>query len=104
MSIPKHISNYFKFFGVDEHDFCECECGCGGNAKDFHHLIPRSAFGSKRKAEQDSAENVVCITRECHERAHKDPRFNNHLKLMHRKKMLGYKVDHGELKKYIIKP
>lgn len=81
--MERHIKNYLDFFGLDGHEFISCECGCGRKGHEFHHLKPRSSFGSKRKVEQDKVENVACINAECHRRAHGDKEFNEHIKLRH---------------------
>ena len=90
MSLPRLISNYLKYFKLDISDVILCECGCGRVGHDFHHLQPRSSFGSKRKVEQDRVENVACIAIECHSEAHKSKAFNDHLKLQHRKLLLKF--------------
>jgi 5-methylcytosine-specific restriction endonuclease McrA len=43
---------------------------CRAVSVDIHHIIPRSKFGSKRKHEQDSIENLIALCRPCHEKAH----------------------------------
>ncbi len=101
MSLPRHIRNYLSFFGYDQNSFIECECGCGRQGLDFHHLIPRSKFGSKRKAEQDRVDNVACISIECHEKAGASRQFNEELKLKHRRNLLACKHVQNDLEKYL---
>jgi 5-methylcytosine-specific restriction endonuclease McrA len=64
-----HIVNYHKALGYSFTDYIGCEC-CASKAVDIHHIIPRSKFGSKRKAEQDHANNLVALCRVCHNLAH----------------------------------
>lgn len=81
--MERHIKNYLKFFGLDGTEFIPCECGCGRKGHEFHHLKPRSSFGSKRKVEQDRVENVACINAECHRKVHASKEFNQELKEKH---------------------
>ncbi len=55
--------------GFDESDFIPCEV-CKTQAVDIHHVIPRSKFGSKRKAIQDQANNLIALCRKHHDEAH----------------------------------
>ena len=64
-----HIKNYFKAFGYDESSVILCEL-CGSVASDVHHVLARSKFGKKRKAEQDNVNNLVALCRLCHNKAH----------------------------------
>jgi hypothetical protein len=67
----KHIVNYMDHFGYDSSDWIKCEYpGCGQRGVDFHHVQPRSSFGSKRKAEQDHHSNIVILCIDHHQRAH----------------------------------
>jgi 5-methylcytosine-specific restriction endonuclease McrA len=43
---------------------------CRAVSFEIPHIIPRSKFGSKRKHEQDSIENLIALCRPCHEKAH----------------------------------
>lgn len=49
---------------------CECPfCPSGQNlatVADTHHVVKRSHFGTKRRAEADSRENLVRLCRRCH--------------------------------------
>lgn len=64
---PTHVRNYYRHFGYDESDFIACECGCGGKAIEIHHVEPRGMGGRKSA---DTIDNLVALTRECHNRAH----------------------------------
>lgn len=71
MTKEKHILNYMRHFGYDSSDWIQCEFpGCKKQGVDFHHVLPRSSFGSKRKAEQDHVSNIVLLCIDHHERAH----------------------------------
>jgi len=98
--MEKHITNYVKYFKIDLQDWIECECGCRQRAEQFHHLIFRSSFGSKRKKEQDAHGNVCYINSECHRKAHMDRAFNEELKVIHRRKMLKASNNPSETVKY----
>lgn len=67
--MQKHTKVYFEHFGYSPGDFIPCEL-CGTKSVDIHHIEARSSFGSKRKHEQDSIENIISLCRPCHERAH----------------------------------
>lgn len=51
-------------------DVIMCEYCKSGVARDIHHIIPRSKFGSKRKEEQDHVTNLIGLCRPCHDDAH----------------------------------
>ena len=61
--------NYLKAMGFTTADFIPCEV-CHSKAVDCHHVIPRSKFGKKRKAEQDHISNLIALCRVCHDKAH----------------------------------
>ncbi len=66
-----HIKNYLNAMGLTQADFVQCEIiSCGKQAVDIHHVIPRSKFGKKRKAEQDHISNLIALCRNCHNLAH----------------------------------
>jgi predicted HNH restriction endonuclease len=66
-----HTINYLKAMGLTQVDFVQCEIiSCGKQAVDIHHVIPRSKFGKKRKAEQDHISNLIALCRNCHNLAH----------------------------------
>ena len=64
-----HVINYHKALGIDLGTWIACEV-CGTTSVEIHHIIPRSKFGSKRKAEQDHVSNLVALCRQCHNLAH----------------------------------
>jgi len=64
-----HIVNYHKALGIDFGSWIACEV-CSATSVDIHHIIPRSKFGSKRKAEQDHVSNLIALCRDCHNLAH----------------------------------
>ena len=64
-----HVVNYHKALGIDLGSWIACEV-CGTTSVEIHHIIPRSKFGSKRKAEQDDISNLVALCRACHNLAH----------------------------------
>jgi hypothetical protein len=66
-----HVKNYFKAYDYDTSSVIVCEYpGCMARSVDIHHIEPRSKFGSKMKAAQDSPENLVALCRKHHEEAH----------------------------------
>lgn len=75
-----HVRIFLEHFGFIGYEYIPCECGCGGRVVDVHHLSPRGMGGSKKK---DTIENLVGLTRECHERAERDKAFNNKIKERH---------------------
>lgn len=90
-----YIATYFKYFGYDESSWIPCECGCGKQAVDIHYLEPKSIA----KAKINLIDNLCAVSRECHIKADADRKFNEELKLIHCKKLLGVKTDH-EIKRY----
>lgn len=69
--MEKHVKNYFEAVGLDPGDYVVCEFpGCFKPSNDIHHIEPRSSFGSKMKAAQDSPENLIALCRKHHEEAH----------------------------------
>lgn len=64
-----HVKIYFQYFDYTNQNEILCEV-CTKPATDIHHIIPRSKFGSKRKAEQDNISNIMALCRQCHEYAH----------------------------------
>ena len=64
-----HVVNFHKALGIDLGTWIACEY-CLGTSVEIHHIIPRSKFGSKRKAEQDHVSNLVALCRACHNLAH----------------------------------
>lgn len=64
-----HVRNYFRDLGYDTSDTILCEV-CQQVANSIHHVVPRSAFGSKRKAEQDDSSNLCALCDDCHRDAH----------------------------------
>ena len=98
--MKSYTKAYFKYFGYDVSDFIACECGCGKQATDIHHLESRSI--AKKKL--NLVENLVAVSRECHQRADRDRAFNQFLKFRHRKHMLGVKTDHETIAYISITP
>ena len=72
-----------KFFGYDTASFIPCEV-CGKEAKDLHHLTPRSL----RKDLINKIDNLMALCREHHDQAGSDHQFNESLRLIHRRKCL----------------
>jgi len=93
--LKSYVKTYLLYFGYDESDFIPCEF-CGRKAVDIHHLEPRSIA----KHKLNLIDNLMALCRECHYDAGISKEFNNHLKLTHRKKLLGVKTDH-ETKRYL---
>jgi 5-methylcytosine-specific restriction endonuclease McrA len=85
-----------KYFGYDESDFIPCEF-CGKKAVDIHHLEPRSIA----KAKVNLIDNLMTLCRGCHDAAGKSVEFNNHLKVVHRKKLLSNGLPDNETKRYL---
>lgn len=67
--MQNHVRVYFNYFGYGIDDVIPCEY-CGAKANDIHHIIPRSKFGKKNKAEQDKITNLIALCRKHHEDAH----------------------------------
>jgi hypothetical protein len=93
--MKSYVKTYLTYFGYDKSSWIACEF-CGATAVDLHHLEPRSIAKSKLNL----IDNIVALCRECHIRAEHDKAFNNEVKLIHRKKLLGVKTDF-ETKRYL---
>jgi 5-methylcytosine-specific restriction endonuclease McrA len=76
-----HTKNYLKAMGLTPADFIPCEV-CTTQAVDIHHVIPRSKFGKKRKAEQDHISNLIALCRTCHNLAHDNKISKEELQLI----------------------
>jgi len=86
---------YLKYFSLDPSSWIGCEV-CNSTAVDLHHLEPRSIAKNKLNL----IDNIVALCRDCHTKAEHDKVFNNEVKLIHRKKLLGVKTDH-ETRRYL---
>jgi 5-methylcytosine-specific restriction endonuclease McrA len=42
---------------------------CVRDARDVHHVVPRSHFGAKHRDQADAPSNLAAVCRPCHERA-----------------------------------
>ena len=91
--MKSYTKKYLNYFGYDESDFIPCE-NCGAKAVDIHHLSPRSIA----KAMLNHIENLCALCRPCHIRAGNDYRFNEELKKIHFKKILGNKKDNETIR------
>jgi hypothetical protein len=86
---------YMKYFGYDISDWIPCEI-CGNKCTEIHHLEPRS----RAKAKLNLIDNLMGLCRRCHEDCGRSAAMNETAKLIHRKKLLGVKIDH-ETKRYL---
>ncbi len=97
MSLPKHIQNYFDFFGLEEGDWVESEIS-GWTANDFHHIYEKGMGGRPTfthdgvEYDIDAVENIIAVTRDEHVDCHavvytKDELWSLHSKVMRNHKM-----------------
>ncbi|MDD4515663.1 HNH endonuclease [Massilibacteroides sp.] len=77
--MKKHISNYLKHFNYCIQDKILCEY-CGAVGIDIHHIIFKSHGG------KDNIENLICLCRDCHNKAHDSREFNEGLKKINENK------------------
>lgn len=69
--MQKHTTNYFKAFSIEYdlstgwHDYIECEM-CSAPGVDLHHINNRI----KGVKILDRVDNIICLCRVCHEKAH----------------------------------
>ena len=74
------------FFWLEESDYISCEmCGCQG--QDIHHIKARGLGGSKC---MDYIENLICLCRDCHNRAERDKQFNTYCRIQHLENIKKY--------------
>jgi len=78
--MKRHVKTYLNHFGYGEQDFIPSELS-GKRGVDIHHLVFRSHGGS------DDIENLIALTREEHDLAHRDQKFNEDLKKIHSNKL-----------------
>jgi 5-methylcytosine-specific restriction endonuclease McrA len=74
--MQKYKKVYIDHFGYCVEDVILCE-KCSSVGVDIHHVIPKGMGGSKSK---DYIENLICLCRVCHNKAHSSKEFNNKLK------------------------
>ena len=88
-----HTKNYLKAMGLTPADYIQCEIiSCGKQAVDIHHVIPRSKFGKKRKAEQDHISNLIALCRNCHNLAHDEKISKEELQLIISKREISSSI------------
>lgn len=83
--MQKHVKIYLNNFKPHDPENIPCEV-CQNRAVDIHHIIPRSKFGKKNKAEQDKIENLMALCRFCHDKAHAEVFKKDFLTEIHLKK------------------
>ena len=54
---------------IIERDEWSCQL-CGGPGQEIDHIIPRSKFGKRRKAEQEHPDNLQVLCLICHRKKH----------------------------------
>ena len=93
-----YVKTYLDYFGYphDPTAFVPCEV-CGAKSVDIHHLTPRSL----RKDLINKIDNLMALCRSCHDLAGKDRKFNDMLRLLHRKKLLQNGLPDNETVKYL---
>ena len=72
----KYKKIFIDYWGYTIADYIPCAC-CNSKSIDIHHLIFKSQGG------KDEPDNLISLCRECHNKAHADTDFNNHLKQIH---------------------
>ena len=72
--MTNHVKVYIDYMRIKEiypHEFkCEQCHRFVGVSGQIHHVTFRSKFGKKRKEEQDSIENLICLCASCHSKVH----------------------------------
>lgn len=79
-TIPSHTGHY------------PCEV-CGKKGSDIHHIHRRSEFGNKTKEDQDKIENIICLCRPCHDKAHANHITKTELITIHQRYLKLNSVD-----------
>ena len=88
-----YVKTYLKYFGLDVSDFIACEY-CEAKAAEIHHLTPRSL----NRSLFNKIENLMALCRNHHDQAGASKRFNDELRIVHRKKLLTVNSDHETIK------
>ena len=73
----RHKKIYVEYFDIGEQDLILCESCHSAYATQVHHLTFRSQGG------KDEIENLMGLCHICHERAHRDRKFNEELRKKH---------------------
>lgn len=85
--MKKHVKVYLDHFKIGEQDIWQCE-GCARQDHivnfDIHHIHGRGK-------DKDTIDNLMCLCRKCHERAHSSKHHVNSLEfqLIHNYFMQG---------------
>ena len=77
--MKKYKRIVMEFFGFAEQDVIPCENCCKAVAVDIHH-IELKGMGGRPRGDLDVIDNLVCLCRGCHDKAHRNPEFNQALK------------------------
>ena len=67
---------YLDYYGLTVADWLPCE-SCGTTAVDIHHILFKSQGG------KDVIENLVSLCRDCHNKCHNSPDFNDYVQDLH---------------------
>ena len=67
---------YINYFGFCKTEYIPCEY-CKSQSVDVHHLLFKSHGG------KNEIDNLIALCRSCHNLAHEQPMFNEHLKEIH---------------------
>jgi 5-methylcytosine-specific restriction endonuclease McrA len=78
--MQKHVRNYLDYFNYSPEEIILCEV-CGKRGVDLHHIIYRSQGGS------DDVDNIICLSRDCHTKAHNNELTKEYLKEIHNKNL-----------------
>ena len=74
-----YVRIYMNYFGYAEDDFIPCEI-TGLKSSEIHHIDCRGMGGSKTK---DYIENLMAVSRECHEKYGDKKQYNQYLTEIH---------------------
>lgn len=85
--MAKRYMDYARnFWGLDEFEAAECAI-TGQPTNEWHHLQPRGMGGSRYK---DTPINLVPVTREVHNKAEGNPRYNRTLTEVHIRNLITH--------------
>lgn len=80
-----HTKLYLDYFGYDISDWIQCEIPeCGKQSTEIHHLTVKGMGGRKNS---DVIENLIAVCRECHNKCHDHPEFNEEAREIHLKNL-----------------
>lgn len=81
--MAKYKKTYIEHFGYYEGEWIACEV-CSKTSIDVHHLDIKGMGGTKK---EEKIEDLIAVCRECHNKCHDHPEFNEKAREIHLKNL-----------------